>query len=51
MPAGGYQSVSKDEAPAPVDAPTVRLAVVVSALSCALSICAIAFIVVSLKLN
>jgi hypothetical protein len=51
MPSGGYESVSKDEAPAPVDGGTVRLAIVVSALSCALSLCAIAFIVVSLKSN
>ena len=53
MPTGGYQSVSKEEtpAPAPVDTGTIGLAVAVSALSCALSVCAIVFIVVSLKFN
>ena len=52
MKGQGYVSVkSEDTASAPADNGTVRLAIVVSALSCAVSLCAIAFIVVSLKSN
>ena len=44
---GEYESVSKEETPA-VDGATVRLALVVSTLSCSVSLCAIAFVVWSL---
>ena len=56
MPSGEYESVSKndapaaaDEAPVAVDRNTARFAMVVSVLSCAVSIVAISFIVLSLK--
>ena len=57
MKGQGYESVNKneeaakDEAAPAVDAVTVRVALVVSALSCTLSLCSIAFIVASLKFN
>ena len=49
MPSGGYESVSKNEAPVSVDRGTARLAMAVSVLSCAVSVIAISFIVLSLK--
>ena len=45
---GGYESVNKEEAPA-ADGATVRLALVVSTLSCSVSLCAIAFVVWSIQ--
>ena len=57
MKGQGYESVNKneeaakDEAAPPVDAVTVRIALVVSALSCFLSVCSIAFIVASIRFN
>ena len=56
MPLGGYESVSKQEAPestndasVAVDRGTARLAMAVSVLSCAVSVIAIGGIVLSLK--
>jgi len=51
MPSGGYESVSKDEAPPPVDEGAARSALAVFALSFAVSLCALAFIAASLKFN
>lgn len=48
MKTGGYESVKSDDAVAGVDHGTARLALVVSLLSCTVSLAAIGFVVASI---